>query len=350
MSQPILFSLCFPQYNRIAFLLKSLDIIARQTYPHIEVCVSDDASTDDTEQQITALQKNYRFPLKYHRHPVNIGFDANVRKSLELGSGHYGMLLGNDDTLATPDAVEKIVAFLQENNHPAIGFCNYADEANPAAVYKRASVTGVIGTGVNTALKYYRSFSFVAGVIFRKDVFEKHNTTKADGSIYVQMYLAARIIGSGENFFTSETPHVMKDIQLDGSMANSYRDTLIRKWKDYKELDGGLPSVIHIVCEGFYDAGQGSRALVYRVISEIYRYTYLYWLLDYRQNKAFVAAVGLMRGMRPRRVKRVKELSLWQKIKIYGWYFFSTCVGLLTPVFLFRAIKNRIYRFIKKTK
>lgn len=348
--EPVRFSLCIPQYNRIEFLLKSLEIIAGQTYDNIEICISDDASTDDTQQQIAKLQPNYRYPIVFHRHEKNVGFDANLRKSLELASGDYLMLLGNDDTLATPESAAQIIQFLTENNSPAIGFCNYYDEANPAAVYRRASVSGVIGADVDTALKYYRSFSFVAGVIFRRDIFQAHNTSKVDGSVYVQMYLAARIISSGEPFFMIETPHVVKDIQMGGSMANSYRDVLIRKWKDYKQLDGGMPSVIRVVCEGFRDAGKASSKIVYRVISDIYRFTFLYWLLDYRQNKAFVSAWGLARGLRPGKIAQMKELNFWQRLKVHCWYLSSCIIGLLVPVFLFRALKNRIYRFIKKTK
>lgn len=343
------FSLCIPQYNRIAFLLRALDIIARQTYSNIEVIVSDDGSTDDTEAQITALQAHYRFPLVYFRNPVNIGFDANVRKSLELGTGDYCMLLGNDDTLACEDAVERMVQFLEANNRPEIGFCNYFDEGNPAHIYRRASQTAVIGSGVQVAMKYYRSFSFVAGVLFRRDVFGQNNTDKVDGSIYVQMYLATRII-SHHRFFMMEEAYVMKDIQMEGAMANSYRDTLMRSWKEYKPVDGGLPSVINVVCEGFKDAGEGSAGLYYRVIKDIYRYTFLYWLFDYRQNKAFVHSWALVRGFKPSVIKPMKWLNGWQRFKIYCWYLCSSVVGLITPVILFKKLKNRIYNFIKKAK
>lgn len=37
-------SICIPQYNRIAFLLKNLEYIAKQTYSNIEVVISDDCS------------------------------------------------------------------------------------------------------------------------------------------------------------------------------------------------------------------------------------------------------------------------------------------------------------------
>ena len=82
-------SLCIPQYNRIQYLLKNLSVIAQQTYPDIEVVISDDASTDNTEEEIARMMSGYKYPIIYHRHPVNIGYDANLRKSLELATGDY---------------------------------------------------------------------------------------------------------------------------------------------------------------------------------------------------------------------------------------------------------------------
>lgn len=45
-------SICIPQYNRIEYLLKSLRIIEEQTYPNIEISISDDCSSDDTVEKI----------------------------------------------------------------------------------------------------------------------------------------------------------------------------------------------------------------------------------------------------------------------------------------------------------
>ena len=70
-------SLCIPQYNRIQYLLKNLSVITLQNYPNIEVVISDDASTDNTEEEIANLQKNYKYPLIYYRHSKNVGYDAN---------------------------------------------------------------------------------------------------------------------------------------------------------------------------------------------------------------------------------------------------------------------------------
>ena len=60
-------SICIPQYNRIAYLLKSLKQIEAQDYQDIEVVVSDDRSSDNTEEAILELQKNYKYPLVFQQ-------------------------------------------------------------------------------------------------------------------------------------------------------------------------------------------------------------------------------------------------------------------------------------------
>jgi glycosyltransferase involved in cell wall biosynthesis len=341
-------SLCIPQYNRIEILLKNLSLIAEQTYPAIEVTISDDASTDSTRQEIEKLIPHYKYPILYYNQPVNIGFDANLRKSLELATGDYCLILGNDDSLNLPDGIEKLASFLEKNGRPEIGFCNYVEEDSPAVVIERASATRVIGSGEKVALKFYRSFSFVAGIIIRKDIFDAVNTAKMDGSIYVQIYFASRIIGAGGSFFMIAEPLVRKDLRIGETRTNSYRDTLIKKWKDLKPLDGGLPSMAGATIEGFKDAGLGNRNIIYTVFKNIYQYTYPYWLIDYRGNGALVAAVGMVQGLRPGSFKQWKELDFFRRCKIRLIYGSATLVGLLLPVSLFRKLKHSIYKMIKK--
>ena len=341
-------SLCIPQYNRVQYLLKNLLNITQQSYSDIEVVVSDDASTDNTKEEIQRLQTGYKYSLTYFRHPKNVGYDANVRKSLELATGDYCILLGNDDTLKAGDGIEKLVSFLKENKLPELGFCNYVEAHSPDIVITRAPSSTVIGSGEEVALKYYRSFSYVAGIIIRKDIFESVNTNKADGSIYVQMYFAARIITNGGRLFMYNVPLVIKDIEIDGSMANSYRDTLMKTWKEFKPIDGGLKQVIWAVVEGFKDAGADVRHISYKVLKNIYRFTYTYWLLDYRSNGSFIGAVAMMKGLRPSGVTEMQNLLFNQKCKIGAYYYLSTLIGLFTPVVFFKKFKSRIYNLIKK--
>jgi len=49
-------SICIPQYNRINYLLNSLERISHQNYDNIEIVISDDCSIDDTESQINKIK------------------------------------------------------------------------------------------------------------------------------------------------------------------------------------------------------------------------------------------------------------------------------------------------------
>lgn len=341
-------SLCIPQYNRIQYLLKNLSIMAEQTYQNIEVTISDDASTDNTEEEIGLLVKTYKYPIIYYRQPLNVGYDANLRKSLELATGDYCMVMGNDDTLQGADGIERLVEFLKNSNRPEIGFCNYSEYHSPDIPIVRASSSRVVGAGVEIALRYYRSFSFVGGIILRKDTFDAVNTNKVDGSVYVQMYFAARIIANEGRMFMYEPCLVLKDICLNGSMANSYRDKLMKNWIDLKPIDGGLKQVVRAVLEGFKDAGVNIKQVSYKVIKNIYQFTYPFWLLDYRSNGSFVGAVGMMQGLKPSGIPQLQNLSLLEKVKLSILYYISTVIGFLLPVFIFNRLKIRIYKQLKK--
>jgi glycosyltransferase involved in cell wall biosynthesis len=341
-------SICIPQYNRIRFLLQSLETIAGQDYPELEVVISDDCSTDDTQERITSLIPGYRFPIVYHRNQQNLGYDANYRKCIELATGEYCLVIGNDDTLNGSDAVSFLVSFLKSNDHPEIGFSNFVEASDPSKITRRAETTAVLGSGYQVALKYYSCFSFVGGLIYKKSAFDKFNTSKHDGSIYAQMYLGCLMISSGCRLFSIERPLVIKDLEVEGKERKSYKDTLARTWKDYKVENGGLPSVIHVLISAFRDAGQLSQDVIYHIFKRIYTVTYPYWIVDYKNNGALPAAVGLVSGMRPARNNDFGLLSFGNKLKLRGYYSLASFAALCVPAGLFMKMKEKLYRFAKK--
>ncbi len=341
-------SICFPQYNRIEYLLKSLQYIGQQTYENLEVVVSDDCSSDDTEAQIKALQPRYRYPLVYKRNEKNQGYDRNYRQSIELASGEYCFILGNDDTLSEPDAMNYLAGFLQSLNYPDIGFCNYYEEQDPSLVYRRANSTGMLGTGYEIAMKNYSCFSFVAGLIYKRESFMRFNTPVYDGSVFAQLSLGCLMIAKGCTLFSIEKPLVMKDLLIQNQRTIGYRDTLAKNWKSYKKVDAGMPSVINSLIRAFRDAGVLNQSIIFRIHKKIYTLTYPHWLLDYRSNKAFPEAVGLTRGMKPSGIVTYPLLSGFNKARINLLYYFSTAMGLTAPVYLFNRLKVKIYAFIKR--
>jgi len=340
-------SICVPQYNRIEYLKINLERIALQKDANLEVIISDDASTDDTTNQIAELQKTYPFPITYFKFENNQGYDRNLRKSLELASGDYCFVLGNDDTLADDFVINRLTHFLENNNLPDVGFCNSADYLDVNNIQIRAKQTSNIGSGTEIALKYYSSFSFVAGIIFKKSAFDSVNTSKLDGSVYVQIYLATLIIIRGGCLFTIKEPMVLKDIRVNNEIANSYLDTLPKTKSDYKILDAGLPSYANVCAMAFKDAGLNGTKYYYKIIKRIYQFTYPFWLIDYRKNSALIAAKGLKEGLKLKHFKNYKMFSSKDQLKLKGYYTFSTILGLNIPIVVFKTLKNYLYRVAK---
>jgi len=65
-------SICIPTYNRAAFLGEALDSVIRQATDEVEIVVSDNASTDNTEALVREYQA--RFPrIRYHKNPGKSG-------------------------------------------------------------------------------------------------------------------------------------------------------------------------------------------------------------------------------------------------------------------------------------
>lgn len=99
-SKPLI-SILIPTYNsNLKFLHECLDSVLNQTYPHWELCIADDASSDDQVRQ-TLLQyaaKDNRIKLEFRR--INGHICEASNSALKLATGEYVLLLDHDDLLA----------------------------------------------------------------------------------------------------------------------------------------------------------------------------------------------------------------------------------------------------------
>jgi alpha-1,3-rhamnosyltransferase len=107
-------------YNSSDFILETLESIYAQTYPNIELIVSDDASTDDTMQIVrewleTDNRKERFADVKILEVEQNTGPSANANRKLKVSAGEWIKGIGHDDTLL-PNCVSDNIRFIRE--HP----------------------------------------------------------------------------------------------------------------------------------------------------------------------------------------------------------------------------------------
>ena len=112
-----LVSVCMPVYNGQRYLAEAVDSILRQTYPHLELVVQDDHSTDGTP----AILASYQDPrLRVERNPCNLGTVRTLNRAIDRAAGKYLRIFCHDDRMLPTD-LATMVRFLDA--YPEAGMC-----------------------------------------------------------------------------------------------------------------------------------------------------------------------------------------------------------------------------------
>jgi len=172
-------SIVLVTYNREIFLPRTIDSILAQSYPHFELLICDDASTDGTRRicEDYALRDSR---IRYIRNPVNLAMPGNLNNGIRLARNE---LIGNlhDGDLYDPTLVEKWRAALLR--FPSAGFV-----FNRYVHLTPGEKNGVI---TSASPEFMKGEDFLERWIFRdREVeFPVWGTVMARRSIYLEMGL-----------------------------------------------------------------------------------------------------------------------------------------------------------------
>ena len=102
-----------PTYNRAdSFLQEALQSAVAQTYENIEIIVSDNCSTDNTEM----IVKNFSDTrIKYVKQSKNIGAFNNFNYCVNIATGSFFHMLHDDDKI-DPDFIETFAKAIPKGN------------------------------------------------------------------------------------------------------------------------------------------------------------------------------------------------------------------------------------------
>ncbi len=122
-----LVSIGLPVYNGEDFIRQAIKSVINQDYPNIELVISDNTSTDNTQSICEEYTAEYS-RIKYHRQPINQGMIANFNATLELAQGDFFCWLSHDDFLA-PTYISKCMSMLDRHSQ-AIACCSEINFVN----------------------------------------------------------------------------------------------------------------------------------------------------------------------------------------------------------------------------
>lgn len=115
-----LVSIGLPVYNGARYLREAVKDFLVQSFGDFELILSDNASTDETEELCRDFEK-LDARIRYVRNEVNIGALPNANQAIALARGKYFCLAAHDDR-RSPEFLERLVSALESNTGAVLAY------------------------------------------------------------------------------------------------------------------------------------------------------------------------------------------------------------------------------------
>ena len=122
-TSPSKVSIVIPTRERADVLAKCLMTVVTQTYPNLEIIISDNASSPETERVV----KSFNDPrIRYFNTGKRISMSHNFEFALEKVTGDWIVCIGDDDGIL-PGGVARAIALLEKTGQKALAseYCFY---------------------------------------------------------------------------------------------------------------------------------------------------------------------------------------------------------------------------------
>lgn len=113
-------SICIPTYNRASHLRNCLHSLVQSgvgALPEVQICISNNCSTDKTKQIVHDAAAS--LTIKYGENDSNIGLARNILQVVKMAEGEFVWIIGDDD-LIMAGAIERILKLIEQ--HAGVDF------------------------------------------------------------------------------------------------------------------------------------------------------------------------------------------------------------------------------------
>ncbi|WP_374152976.1 glycosyltransferase family 2 protein [Pseudarthrobacter sp. WHRI 8279] len=200
-------SLCIPTYNPdIVYLQELLESIERQTWPNIEVLISDDNSSNFDD--FAATLQNTRFRRTVVRANRRLGMAQNWNEAARSAQGDYLLVVGQDDLLQETGVATLVEAAAHSGAGLVFGGQGHIGPegqrvSNPSRSLTRNSVLPEKGMELSSAAVIALGLSFgnilgdPCSTLIRRDAFEDATGFSPDFRHAADLELWLRLASAG---------------------------------------------------------------------------------------------------------------------------------------------------------
>ncbi len=216
-----LVSIGMPLYNEARFVEDSLNSILAQDYPHLEIIISDNASTDGTLDICQRLVDG-RTDITLHEFESNQGATENGRHVLRLAKGKYFMWVSGHDLWAS-NLVSECVALLETTPSAIIAFGSsvWIDEDG----HQLPNFFGYTDTrGMNPIARFFTVFwgnmNPILGLIRKSALDQSHPMLSIVGS---DLILLSKLVLKGDFVHASRTHWQRREFRHESNHAEQLK-------------------------------------------------------------------------------------------------------------------------------
>lgn len=252
-------SICIPTYNRADKLKISLNaiLIASEKYKTlIEVIVSDNCSSDNTQDIVTDLSRQ-NDNLFYYRNNANLGFNKNLFLLTDIyAKGKYCWVIGDDDYVDI-DSITHILNILQSNENLKLLVINFRflsqneydvftlrktnafrdkvcfeNGSFAKAIDSIVSPGNLLGTFMSCHVFHKNIFSEFPKEIFSADSLDNFYSTFPNAYIIAKQLINSPVVYTQDPLITC-VPHKKS---WDDKLQYIYSDPIPKLYKNYLKL------------------------------------------------------------------------------------------------------------------
>jgi glycosyltransferase involved in cell wall biosynthesis len=342
------FSICVPQYNRTRHLIEALKVLETQTFKSFEICISDDRSPDGLQSLLIDYLQGSGMNFAFKQTQSNLRYDGNLRSAMALATGRYCLLMGNDDCLTADSTLQYLHDELTGEANIGVLIGNFQDWVS-GAVTRRVHRRAVYAEGSLSAVSHFRNMAFVSGLIVDRRKAQEFASPRWDGSEMYQMFIFCRVIASGMKLLETDASLTRKDVLVPDEEVDSYMRR--ERLDPCPIVERILPFVQigQVVADSVapFQKDESAHAERELIFQQLYRFTYPYWLFEYRRVQSWNYSAGLCLGIRPGNVVGDVEVGPWRRLRLTLLWLLASCGGLLVPVTVFDRLRGQLYKLSK---
>lgn len=163
-----LVSILIPTYNGEEFLSKAIESALTQTYPNLEIIISDDGSSDATVKIAESFQHQSSIPYRIITHS-NYGLVKNLNFCIQEAQGKYIKFIFQDDWLEA-NCIEKMVNLAEQD--PEIGL---VFSPRQVVIHPNSKSDPNCQCAYNGAINLHQKWSQLKSIQFGQDLLSDPN-------------------------------------------------------------------------------------------------------------------------------------------------------------------------------